>query len=726
VKSSAHRRKGKGEQRGKPEAPAAPPQIRGHLLVLLILAAWAFLAFSNGFQAGFILDNKSLLLDPRIRQATPENVALIFGHTYWWPIGEAGLYRPFTTLSYLLNYAVIGEAAEPGGYHWINLLLHIGNVWLAYAIALRLTHRFRPAVFTAALWAVHPLLTESVTNIVGRADLLAGLGVLAGLLLYLKAKDASGWQRVFWLAGLAMATTVGVFSKESAVAILPIIALYELTWFKERRPGWTFVFGCVAALAPIGGMLYARSAVLAASSPAEFPFTDNPIVGAGWWTGRFTAVRTIADYLLLTIWPAKLSSDYSFNQIPLARGSVADWLACGVVLAIAAAVVLNYSANRLLFFLAGFAFLNFLPASNLLFPIGTIMAGRLFYLPSLGVLGCLVFLIYKIAPDARVTAAFLCVAGLGFALRTSARNRDWQNKLTIATADVRVSPNSFKLHQLLASALFESDPSHSNIDQVIAEQRKSLRILDSLPPDRNWAEPFRMAGYYDLVKSSQSRGPADAKLYQDAIQALRQAISIEQAHHVNDTDSQVYLLLSVAYLESGDADKALASADHACIIDPLNLQIYRQLSDIFITQDRQTEAEAARRLEDAIASIDQRKWQEAADLTEPLVKIQPISYPAAFYFNALANLQLGYVDVAEDRARQAVRSAGARNPRAEYLLAQILARRQRFRESAEWFKAFLNHLPAAPEAVMARHQLRDVERLDGRSRKTSADSLLQR
>jgi len=185
-----------------------------------------------------------------------------------------------------------------------------------------------------------------------------------------------------------------------------------------------------------------------------------------------------------------------------------------------------------------------------------------------------------------------------------------------------------------------------------------------------------MAAYYDLVKSRESRGPAAAKLDQDAIQALRRAISIEQAHRAGDSDPQVYFLLSVAYLESGDADRALAPARQACRLDPLNLQIYRQLSDVFITQDRRTEAEAARRMEDATAAIDQGKWQQAADLTEPLVNLQPIPYPAALYFNAIANLQLGNVDLAEDRARQAVRSEGARNPRAEYVLASNSANRR--------------------------------------------------
>src|ERR1700734_3360933 len=73
-------------------------------LVLLTL-----LVYSNSFQGGFVLDNRGLLLnDPRLRDASSANIRLILDHTYWWPNGESGLYRPFTTLSYLFNYAVLG------------------------------------------------------------------------------------------------------------------------------------------------------------------------------------------------------------------------------------------------------------------------------------------------------------------------------------------------------------------------------------------------------------------------------------------------------------------------------------------------------------------------------------------------------------------------------------------------------------------------------------------
>src|SRR5437763_10798881 len=161
----------------------------------LALCAIALLAYSNSFHAGFTLDNGVLLQETQISAATLPNIELIFGHTYWWPTIETGLYRPFTILSFLFNYAVLGNGERPEGYHWINVVLHAGNILLAFAVALRLLRKFWPSVFIAGLWAVHPVLTESVTNIVGRADLLAGLAGLGGVLIYLNGTETRGWRR---------------------------------------------------------------------------------------------------------------------------------------------------------------------------------------------------------------------------------------------------------------------------------------------------------------------------------------------------------------------------------------------------------------------------------------------------------------------------------------------------------------------------------------------------
>ena len=749
MKSNEPGRNRKAKNRGvRPPADTAlqraPSPYTRHLLAALALCVLTLLAYSNSFESGLVLDNKVLLLDPRIREATPENIALIFQHSYWWPTGEAGLYRPFTTLSYLFNYAILGDADQLAGYHAINLILHLGNVLLAYALALRLVRRSWPSVFIAAVWAVHPASTESVTNIVGRADLLAGAAVLSGFLMYLKSREASGWARGLWLAGLAAVTTIGVFSKESAVAILPIILLYEIVWWKERPRNRALWLGCAATLVPIVAMLWKRSAVLAASPPAEFPFTDNPIVGADWWTGRLTAIKVIARYLWLTIWPAKLSCDYSFDQIPLARGAAADWLSYVIVFAAAIAVILLYRWNRTGFFLSCFAFLNFVPASNLFFPIGTIMADRLLYLPSLGLLACLVLAIYGAAEKPKFAILAPVVLGVlvsGFAVRTWIRNQDWQSELAMATHDVRVSPSSYKLHQLLAASLFEADPAYSNIDQVIEEQGKALALLDILPAVLSRADSYRQAGYYQLLKGDLAHerdALQSAAAYRRALQALERCISIDQASRANylsriDTrsgalrfsplregDAQASLLLSLVYVRLGDPDKAYAAVNQARTLDPLNPQMYRQLSAVLAQQGRNDEADVALMQAKAIASLQEGNWQDAADSSGRVLQVNPAGYPSAYYLNAMANLRLGHLDAAEKSAREARRLDSAqRNPRIGYVLGLVLAQKQDYGQAVDLLNAYLHAAPNAPDSETVRKQMTNIENL-AKSRTTPA------
>ncbi len=262
-----------------PKAKGFPSWAR-HVLVGATLAVAVLLAYSNSFQSGFVVDNQSLIMrDPRIRAVTADNISLIFHKSYWWPTLN-GLYRPVVTLSYLFNYTVLGNADRPAGYHWINLVLHFMNVLLVYVLALRLLRKFWPAVFISALWAVHPVLTESVTNIAGRSDVLAALGVLAGLLMYLKSTDYVDWRRYAWLAGLMCATTVGVFSKESAVAILGVMVMYEIAFWKERKQLRGLLLGIGAAAIPIVVMLYLRIKVMSHTLATGFSFVDNPLQGS--------------------------------------------------------------------------------------------------------------------------------------------------------------------------------------------------------------------------------------------------------------------------------------------------------------------------------------------------------------------------------------------------------------------------------------------------------------
>ena len=270
------------------------------------------------------------------------------------------------------------------------------------------------------------------------------------------------------------------------------------------------------------------------------------------------------------------------------------------------------------FFMACFAAVAFAPMSNLLFPIGATMAERFLYLPSIGVLVCLVLLIYASAERFRLNSfspalvpVALCIAVSGLAARTWVRNQDWLNNLAMATATLRSSPESAKAHELMAHSLFESDAGHSNLDQVIAEAEKALAILDPLPDSRNTPDAYLWAGFYYLTKDeiqvqNRSKGPVGAESYERARQILERCISIGQAGQaaynrtgdaqrlgtpsVSPVITEARRLLSATYLRMGDADKASDLAAKALSRDVLNPKGYRRMADVLLANRRVDEA----------------------------------------------------------------------------------------------------------------------------------------
>ena len=587
----------------------------------------ALLAWRNSVESGFVFDNKTLLLDDtRIQKATPENVALILHHTYWWPNEESGslLWPAHHTLSYLFNYAVLGNADRPAGYHWINLLLHIGNIFLVFALARRLLPDFWPAFLIASVWAVHPVLTESVTNIVGRADLLAGMTVLGGFLMYLKSTEATGWRRAGWLAGLTATTAVGVFCKESAVTVVGIVALYELTWWNRRRGcgalALTWASACLAMAPAVLAMWWVRLSILSAAAPTRFPFIDNPIVYAGFWIGRLTAVKVMAKYMGLLVWPAGLSPDYSYAQIPLADGRLSDWIAWIVVGAVALGVALLFRRNKTAFFAAGFAFITFLPTSNLVIPIGAIMAERFLYLPAVGFSICLILALYSLCgllgsrAVARVLLGLLITAAFG--ARTWARNRDWRDDVALFSAAVQTSPLSFKTHTGLGQALLVD---HDDHDAALIENERSLAILDRLPDRlKNAGVYLRTAAQYIewgaslLPRGQDGKVPTQsgsALKYQRAKVLLLRAVSILKAQHEADrdqgltrsdpqlrsseADANAYLMLSETDQRLGNTGEALRWAQKGGEGGPMLPGGYERIHDVLLATGRRDEAMAA-------------------------------------------------------------------------------------------------------------------------------------
>src|SRR5258708_34810996 len=202
-----------GKAVGNRAKTTAPPVVKSpamtHGLLVAAIIGFTFCAYSNSFYGPFLVDNDAIILrDVRVQSVTFAHIHRILTDQYW-PLAVAGLYRPLTTLSFLFNYAVLGNGSSSAGYHWFNFILHAVNIGLVYTLGLVIFEQIPAAFLLATIWGIHPVLTESVTNIVGRADMLAALSVLAALLLHRKAVETSGGAKAVWLGAIALTVTAG-------------------------------------------------------------------------------------------------------------------------------------------------------------------------------------------------------------------------------------------------------------------------------------------------------------------------------------------------------------------------------------------------------------------------------------------------------------------------------------------------------------------------------------
>jgi tetratricopeptide (TPR) repeat protein len=583
---------------------------RLHAGAALLLLALVVATYANSLDGKFLGDSGAVVLeDPRVREVSRGNLSLIFQQQYWYPTADSGVYRPLVTLSFLLNYAVLGSAGRPAGYHWVNLGLHCGNVILAWLLALTIWKRPLPAFFTAAIFATHPVNVESVTNIAGRADLMAGMGVLAGLVLHTRLPDVPGWpRRLPYLPGMLLAALFGLFSKENAVVLPAAMLLYDLVFPLRRPVPWrSLLSGYLAVGAALLTTFWVRHWVFSKLPPFEQPFVDNPLVGADFLTARLTALKVLLKYVWLLIWPQSLAWDYSYNQIPLAAWG-AGLLALAGVTAMLTLAAWLYRRNPPACFFGAFFFLALLPTSNLVLVIGSIMAERFLYLPSIGFAGCLAAGILALcqrlaAEDARrvrLAGAVLGAIVIGFSLRSWVRNSDWTDGERFWRSALETCPNSFKTHLAPIYLWSQQGFTLQNIDSAIGEGEQAVAIVSGLPVERNTSIPLATLGTLYRIKGDvlvYKRPEEVPNWYQKSLETLTLALPLDQAYSQEQRrralaqgwppdriavkgNAYLYQNLGDTYRRMGRFKEALEAFAHLMTLTPLNSAVYSQISEV--------------------------------------------------------------------------------------------------------------------------------------------------
>ncbi len=114
----------------------------------------------------------------------------------------------------------------------------------------------------------------------------------------------------------------------------------------------------------------------------------------------------------------------------------------------------------------------------------------------------------------------------------------------------------------------------------------------------------------------------------------------------------------------------------------------------------------------SVMAFEDRNWVETVDLTSALTRLDPVDYPMAFLFNAIANAGLGKLDVAEKSARECVKvDIHHQLPRAEYVLGLILADRHDYDGSLTLLRGYIQRAPNTPDSAKIKQQISHVEDL---------------
>ena len=113
----------------------------------------------------------------------------------------------------------------------------------------------------------------------------------------------------------------------------------------------------------------------------------------------------------------------------------------------------------------------------------------------------------------------------------------------------------------------------------------------------------------------------------------------------------------------------------------------------------------------AVLALRERNWDEVLDKTDKLLKLNSFDFPQAYYYNALAHLNLNHPELAEKSARQALKQDAQKFARAYYVLGLALAQKGEFASSVEQLKAYLSSNPNGNENEMVKKQLSDIEKL---------------
>jgi len=531
---------------------------------VLAVAALAVTAYLNILGNEFVYDDGAQILRNYYIRDT-SHLRAIFTTNVWSFLGPhavSNYYRPVMHLVYMADYALFGY--QPAGYHAASILFHALNAVLVLLAAEAMGLAPAVAMLGAALFAVHPITTESVAWAAGIPELTYAFFFLLSFWLYARARprvSAGAQPAAPLLAASVAAALAALFSKETGLMLAPAIILYEHLLRKSPEPHparMPFYAGHVAAT---GFYLAMRIHSLGGFQVATNPYGVMP-------PGQFvlSAIYLAGKYVSKLFVPAPFNIFHVFHP---ARG-LGDWRVLGglaILAAAAAAAWLLWKRREPLAFALVIIFLPLVPVLDVRAIGHNIFAERYLYLPAAGF--CLLMgaaLVHLGRRHFLTACALAALLALNYGLLTRFRNADWHDNVLLYTVTLQVSPESNLIRDNLGKTFLDG---FGRPELALELFRECARRA-----------PNRHEYYLDMGLAL-----GELRRYDEALRALDRSLEIWPRY------PESFLARGDVYRELGRPDEGRRQYQRALEIKPFYAEALAAMGWLEAEQGRDAQAE---------------------------------------------------------------------------------------------------------------------------------------
>jgi len=374
------------------------------------------LAMGLSIRNGFVYDDiPAIVRNPRVTD--PGQWHTIYHSPYW--LGT--LWRPFTVAMYAVQW-LFGHGGA-WAFHLLSMVVYFAVAVLVFQLLVSLdvskASAFAGAAAGVTLWLVHPVHVEVVANVVGQAELWAALWMVSATVIYVKARKQHTERRAF--LPLLVVAALAIMSKEQGFVLPLPLGGAEWLLFADRGEALRTRVRLLVPVTALAVLLFVIRGILLDSYTGETPAVALRALSPLGRTVTFLGV--IPEWARLMVWPWHLQADYGPPGIPVG-GPITLRHLIGAVLLIGFVVLFfrwrkqNPAGAFGLYFMA----VTLAPVSNLLTPTGIVMAERVLFLPTIGLVMVLAGIEWRANRlGARGWGLMLSVVAIAFTVRSATR-----------------------------------------------------------------------------------------------------------------------------------------------------------------------------------------------------------------------------------------------------------------------------------------------------------------